>query len=106
MDKDVVPWFQMRLKTDPFQTCKGFLRALELEFDPSPYACPRSSLFKLCQTNSVNQYYAEFTALANRITGLTAYALLDCFLSGLKPDLHCDVLALSPESILKAISLA
>jgi len=106
MDKDVVPWFQLRLKTDPFQTWKGFLGALELEFGPSSYACPRSSLFKLCQTNSVNQYYAEFAALANRVTRLTTYALLDCFLSGLKPDLHRDVLALGLESILKAISLA
>jgi len=36
-------------------------------------------LVKLMQSGSVQDYYRKFTALANRIQGITAYALLDCF---------------------------
>jgi len=55
---------------------------------------------------SVNDYYVEFTALANRITGVTVDAILECFLSGFKLEIRRDVLAQSPNSILKAVSLA
>lgn len=106
MEKEVVPWFQMLSRTHPFQSWVGFTRALELEFGPSPFECPRSTLFKLQQTASVNEYYTTFTALANRVQGLSQDAILDCFLSGLKPDIRRDVLAQSPFSISKAVSLA
>jgi len=41
MDKDVVPWFQMMSKNNPFQSWAAFTRALELEFGPSAFECPR-----------------------------------------------------------------
>jgi len=106
LEKDVVSWFQMMQKNNPFQSWDGFTKALTLEFGPSPYECPRSAFFKLSQLGSVNDYYVEFTALANRITGVTADAILDCFLSGLKLEIRRDVLAQSPNSILKVVSLA
>ncbi|XP_020233863.1 uncharacterized protein LOC109813966 [Cajanus cajan] len=106
LEKDVVPWFQMMQKNNPFQSWEGFTKALELEFGPSPYECPRSALFKLSQLGSVHDYYVEFTALANRVTGLTVDAILDCFLSGLKLEIRREVLAQSPNSVLKAVSLA
>ncbi|WVZ04461.1 hypothetical protein V8G54_025267 [Vigna mungo] len=81
-------------------------QSLELEFGPSPFDSPRVTLFKLTQTGSVNYYYVEFTSLANRIYGVSAEALLDCFVSGLKPDIKCEVIAQAPSSILKAIALA
>lgn len=67
LEKEVVPWFQMMTRNNPFQSWVGFTRALELEFGPSPYESPRATLFKLTQTHSVNDYYMEFTALANRV---------------------------------------
>ncbi|XP_020206869.1 uncharacterized protein LOC109791920 [Cajanus cajan] len=105
-EKDVIPWFQMITRTQPFQNWKQFAKALELEFGPSPYDCPRSTLFKLSQSNSVSNYYTEFMSLANRVYGLSPDALLDCFISGLKPDLKREVIAQNPLSILKAVSLA
>lgn len=48
----------------------------------------------------------EFTSLANRVSGLSADALLDCFLSGLKADIRREVIAQGPISLLKAVSLA
>nr|KYP63732.1 Transposon Ty3-G Gag-Pol polyprotein [Cajanus cajan] len=106
MDKDVVPWFQMMQKTSPFRSWVSFTHALELEFGPSPFDCPRSTLFKLTQSGSVGDYYLEFTALANRVTGVTVDALLDCFISGLKADIRRDVITQNPNSLLKAVSLA
>jgi len=63
-------------------------------------------LFKLSQVGFVNDYYLEFTALANRVVGITVDALLDCFISGLKTNIRRDVIAHSPHSLLKAVSLA
>nr|KYP49650.1 hypothetical protein KK1_028622 [Cajanus cajan] len=106
LDKDVVPWFQMITRMQPFQSWKQFTKALESEFGPSPFECPRSTLFKLFQTASVNEYYMEFISLANRVYGISPDALLDCFISGLKPEIKRDVIAQSPLSLLKAVSLA
>ena len=64
-DKDVVPWFQMMSKNNLFHSWAVFTRALEMEFGPSPFECARSTLFKLSQAGSVNDYYVEFTSLAN-----------------------------------------
>ncbi|WVY91553.1 hypothetical protein V8G54_037067 [Vigna mungo] len=83
MDKDVVPWFQMMCKNNHFQSWAAFTRALELKFGPSPFECPCSTLFKFSQLGSINDYYIEFTALANRVTRI-----------------------MSPHSLLKVVSLA
>ncbi|KAJ1411038.1 Aspartic peptidase domain superfamily [Sesbania bispinosa] len=76
LDKEVVPWFQMITRMQPFQSWKHFTKALELEFGPSQFECPSPD------------------------------ALLDCFISGLKPEIKRDVIAQSPLSLLKAVSLA
>ncbi|WVZ26157.1 hypothetical protein V8G54_004701 [Vigna mungo] len=44
--------------------------------------------------------------LANKIYGVSSEALLDCFISGLKPDIRREIIAQAPNTILKAISLA
>nr|KYP39590.1 Transposon Ty3-G Gag-Pol polyprotein [Cajanus cajan] len=105
-EKNVVPWYQMMQRTSPIISWNTLTRSLELEFGPSPFDSPRSTLFKLVQTGSVNDYYIEFTNLANRIYGVSAEALLDCFISGLKPDIKREIIAQAPNSLLKAISLA
>jgi len=93
LDKDVVPWYQMQVRTNPFHSWIDFTRALETEFGPSPYECPRSDLFKLQQVHYVHEYYTQFTALANRVQGITSEALLDCFVGGLQHDIKRDVIA-------------
>ncbi|XP_073225570.1 uncharacterized protein [Cicer arietinum] len=78
----------------------------ELEYGPSPYESLGPTLFKLTQTTTVYEYYSTFTALANRTPGLSPNAILDCFVSGLKPDLRRDVIAQNLISLSKALSLA
>jgi hypothetical protein len=93
-------------RTHPFNSWVEFTRALELDFGPSIYDCPRASLFKLSQTGTVNDYYLQFTALANRVYGLSIDAMVDCFVSGLNPDIRRDVMIHTPITIVKVVSLA
>ncbi|CAJ2641138.1 unnamed protein product [Trifolium pratense] len=106
LDKDVVPWYQMVQRSHPFTSWIEFTRALELDFGPSVYECPRATLFKLTQTGTVAEYYLQFTSLANRVYGLSNDALIDCFVSGLNDEIRRDVLIHTPISIVKAVSLA
>ncbi|PNY16671.1 retrotransposon-related protein, partial [Trifolium pratense] len=106
LDKDVVPWYQMVQRTHPFQSWIEFTRALELDFGPSVYECPRATLFKLNQSGTVAEYYLKFTTLANRVYGLSSDALIDCFISGLNNDIRRDVMIHTPPSLVKAFSLA
>ncbi|PNX70432.1 hypothetical protein L195_g057387, partial [Trifolium pratense] len=80
-DQSVIPCYQMLQRAQPFLSWQELSRSIELER-------PRASLFKLSQTGSLDDYYLELTALANRSTGLTAEALLDCFISGLQKELQ------------------
>jgi hypothetical protein len=106
LDQDVVPWFQMNQRSQPFRSWLEFTRALEMDFGPSAYDCPRAALFKLSQNSTVTEYYREFNALANRVYGVSTEAFLDCFLSGLQADIRRDVIALSPANLPKAFALA
>ncbi|XP_019431527.1 PREDICTED: uncharacterized protein LOC109338693 [Lupinus angustifolius] len=105
MEKDVVPWFQMLSRTQPFQSWARFTRSLEMEFCPSEFESPRPALLKLTQTSTVAEYYSAFTVLANRVDGLSPEALLNCFISGLIPDIKREVIAQSPLSLSKAVAL-
>lgn len=67
---------------------------------------PEYALFMLNQEDSVATYYANFTAVANRVEGMPPRIMLACFISGLKKDLQRDMISLRPESISRAANLA
>lgn len=96
----------MMQRANPFHSWRVFTKALEMDFGPFDYECLRSTLFKLMQTGTVGEYYLEFTALANRVDGLSTDSLMDCFLSGLQVDICRDVKAMSPTNMAKAVALA
>jgi len=106
LDKEVVPCFQMQSRDNAFPSWTTFTRVLKLEYGPSPYECARSDLFKLQQETMVQDYYVKFTALANRVQGVTMEALLDCFVGGLKPNIKRDVIAQNSVILLRCVSLA
>ncbi|KAF7802029.1 Transposon Ty3-I Gag-Pol polyprotein [Senna tora] len=106
MEGMMVPWFQMMQKNHQVDSWSALSKAIETEFGPSQFDSPRAKLFKLSQSSTAAEYYREFMVLANRVEGLTDEALLDCFISGLKPDLRRDVIAQGPKSLLRASSLA
>ncbi|KAF7824324.1 Transposon Ty3-I Gag-Pol polyprotein [Senna tora] len=102
----VVPWFQMMCKSSRFDSWVALSKAIEVEFGPSQFESPRALLFKLYQKTSVAEFYREFMILATRVEGISDEALLDCFVSGLKPTVHRDVIAQAPSSLHRASALA
>ncbi|KAF7833267.1 Ty3/gypsy retrotransposon protein [Senna tora] len=98
----VVPWFQMMSKTSRVTTWVALSKAIEVEFGPSQFESPRALLFKLYQRASATDFYREFMILATRVEGMSDEALLDCFVSGLKPAIRWD----APSSLLRAAALA
>ncbi|KAJ1405708.1 Retrotransposon gag domain [Sesbania bispinosa] len=105
-EKDVIPWFQMLQRMESVSSWSDLTRALEYQFGPSPFDCPMGELFKLQQTGSVLDYYLKFMSLANRFEGLSNEAVLNCFVSGLDPDIRRDVVAQSPTTLIRVVSLA
>ncbi|KAH1211681.1 hypothetical protein GmHk_14G040071 [Glycine max] len=87
-------------------TWSELTRALESQFQPSPFDCPMVELFKLQQIGLVSDYYLKFMSLTNRSLGLCNEAFLNCFISGLNPDIRRDVVAMCPPTLLHAVSLA
>lgn len=93
MGKGAIPWFQMMQHNPPFRSWHELKRAIEIEFGPSLFDCPCALLFKLMQNGAANEYYVEFTALANRVHIEPPETLLDYFVSGLKHDIRRDVVS-------------
>ncbi|KAF7802266.1 Transposon Ty3-I Gag-Pol polyprotein [Senna tora] len=102
----VVPWFQMMSKSSRVDSWVALSKAIEVEFEPSQFESPRALLFKLYQKTSVADSYKEFMILATRVEGISDEALLDCFISGLKPSVRRDVIAQAPSSLPRATALA
>lgn len=48
----------------------------------------------------------QFTALVNRLDGLSAEAILDCFISGLQDDISRDIKAMEARTLTKVVALA
>lgn len=67
------------------------LQILEFNFTPSFYDNPHKALFKLQQKGTVNDYLSEFERFANWTVGLAHPFLLNCFISGLTPELRREV---------------
>lgn len=106
MDGTVVPWFQMLRKKHELPNWAGLTKAMEIKFGPSQYEAPRAKMFKLSQTTTVKEYHWSFVALANRAEGLSDDAVMDCFISRLKPKKRRDVLAQSPMTLTNVVALA
>ena len=64
---------------------------LEVWFSPTEYEDPTAALTKLRQISSVQEYQAEFQALANRTSGLNEAFMISYFVGGLKEDIRLDV---------------
>ncbi|WVY93439.1 hypothetical protein V8G54_032527 [Vigna mungo] len=106
MDGPALSWYQWMYRNNQIQSWFGFLHALETRFTPSLYDEPSGALFKLTQKGTVQQYLTEFERLANRIVGLPAPFALNCFISGLTPEIRREVQALRPASLDHATQLA
>jgi len=89
-----------------FTSWPTFLQALQTRFAPSQYDDPTGTLFKLTQKGTIAEYLSEFEDLANRIISLPPPFLLACFISGLSSEIHREVQAHQPLTLVQAADLA
>ena len=94
------------MRNHQLTTCPGFSQAIEARFAHSPYEDPTGLLFKLTQRGSVRDYLNQFEALANKIVGVPPPLLLSCFISGLDLEIHREVQAMQPVSLVHVTGLA
>lgn len=106
MTGDALAWYQWLYNSGLLTSWEEFKHALETCFRPSSFENHHQALFKLQQKSTVSDYQKEFERLCNRVIGLPATAILDCFISGLKPEIQHDMAILQPASISQAIGLA
>lgn len=99
-------WFQWMTCIAQISSWFGLLQALEARFAPLQYEDPMGILFKLTQSGSINDYLSEFESLAIRIIGLPPPFLLSCFIFGLTLEIHREVQALQPLTLIHAAALA
>ncbi|XP_024630387.1 proline-rich protein 12-like [Medicago truncatula] len=106
MKGEALSWFKWMFQNNLLHDWLSFTKALELRFGPSTYANHQAELFKLRQDGSVSDYQAQFEKLGNRVLGLPADAILNCFISGLSPEIRNEMAIQRPLSISQAIGLA
>jgi hypothetical protein len=106
MTGDALGWFQWMYKSHLLSTWDAFTTALETRFGPSSFDNHQQALFKLRQTTTVADYQRDFERLCNRVAGLPPMAIVDCFVSGLKPHIRHELAIHQPHSISQAIGLA
>ncbi|XP_058776595.1 uncharacterized protein LOC131650912 [Vicia villosa] len=106
MKGEALSWFKWMYKNQELTDWFAFTRALELRFGPSTYTNHQAELFKLKQTGSVVEYQATFEKLGNQVVGLSSEAIINCFISGLLPDIQNEIALHKPTSISQAIGLA
>ncbi|GAU18789.1 hypothetical protein TSUD_80780 [Trifolium subterraneum] len=106
MKGEALGWYKWMYLNHELTDWNSFARALELRFGPSTYENHQAQLFKLKQTGTVSEYQAKFEQLGNKVLGLPADAMLNCFISGLTPEIRNELAIQKPYTISQAIGLA
>lgn len=96
----------MLQKLGVLSTWASLMRAYEQAYGPSVYESYDLELYTLFQEGAITNYYVSFTALANKVEGMTPLTLLSGFTSGLKKDIRRDVIPWRPEFITIVVTLA
>lgn len=99
MKGEALSWFKWMYQNTQLTDWPSFIKALELRFGPSTYDNHQAELFKLRQYGTVSDYQAQFERLCNRVYGLSPEALLNCFISGLIPEIRKEMAIFKLSSI-------
>jgi hypothetical protein len=106
MKGDALSWYKWMYQNHQLFDWASFSKALELHFGRSTYENHQAQLFKLRHYGSVSEYQTQFEKLGNRVLGLPPDALLNCFISGLIPEIRHELAVQRPYTITQAIDLA
>ncbi|XP_022032819.1 uncharacterized protein LOC110933927 [Helianthus annuus] len=103
---EALSWYKYLDNNDLLGSWPEFSRELELRFGPSSYANHQAALFKLTQSTTVTAYQTEFERLCNFVVGLPKDALLNCFISGLTPEIQSELAIYKPTTLHQAYGLS
>jgi len=106
MEGHALAWFQWMYRNGQLSSWSTFLHAIHARFSSSAYEDPTRVLCKLTQRSTVSAYLSEFEALANRVIGLPAPFVLNCFVSRPSPAIRGEVQVMQPHSLAQAVSFA
>jgi hypothetical protein len=106
MKGEALGWYKWMSLNNQLTDWNSFSRDLELRFGPSTYENHQAQLFKLRQHGTVAEYQANFEKISNRVYGLPHDAILNCFISGLQPEIRSELAIQRPYNISQAIGLA
>ncbi|XP_042498829.1 uncharacterized protein LOC122077099 [Macadamia integrifolia] len=106
VDGPVLQWFQWMHREGQFTTWSAFTRDLEIRFGPSEFEDHQGAIAKLTQSTTVADYQSWFETLANRTSNITSAFLVSCFISSVRPDICCEVLAFRPSLMAHVVGLA
>lgn len=99
-------WYQGVTRSEGFRSWGSFTRALESRLGPSLFEDYLSTLAKLKQQGSVEDYQNTSEEPANKIEGLAESYLISLFISGLRDEIRYEVQVAKPLSMSAAIGLA
>jgi len=106
MKGDALSWFKWTYQNNQMTDWLSFTNALELRFGQSTYDNHQEELFKLRQNGTVFDYQTQFEKLGNRVLGLPAEAIMNCFISGLQPEIRNELAIQKLHTISQAIGVA
>lgn len=106
MSGEALGWYLWMKTTKQVETWETLAENLRLRFGPSTYWNPEVALNKLYQTASVSFYISEFEALSIRTPDLSANNLLNRFMTGLKEEVHNELVMANPVNLQEAMAMA
>ena len=105
MEGRAATWYQWMKMNSLLTTWKAFLQNLKYRFGASLYEDPQGNLSKLSQTTTVTEFQTAFEDLTNQVIGISEPLLIIFFITGLKPDIHRELLFARPSSLMEAFAL-
>lgn len=75
---------------------KDFLINLKHRFGASLYEDHQGTLSKITQTTTVEEFQTAFEDLMNKVTGISKPLFISFFITGLRYDIHQELLFLDP----------
>ena len=103
---DALQWYQWFEKTRTNVSWEKFTHALGVHFGPSDYEDFHEALAKLCQTNTMQEYQANFERLVARVQDWPEKALMGSYIGGLREEIRAEVKLFRPTTLVHATSLA
>jgi len=106
LDGEALEWYRWLYRNNQLSDWPRFTEKLLSRFCPRHVLSPEGRLSKMVQTSTVADFRRRFEAVLNETMTLPEEFLVECFLSGLRPDILTAVTAHEPTRLDQLINLA